>query len=150
MSVTKEQAMAYTEVVQVLKYMPKEDVNKIPKEILEYYYNNRDVSYDFSIDTNKPFEEQVLLEKTKVVLAILFRDYWATDEQREKIHEKENYDIQLLEEKKRKKYNSANIFANKKDKTLETEIKSLVEYKKETWYTKFLQFMKRIFGGKAK
>ena len=50
-------------------------------------------SYNFEIDINKSFEEQVLLEKTKIVLAILFRDYWATEIQREKIKQKENYDI---------------------------------------------------------
>lgn len=150
MSVTKEQAMAYTEVIQVLKYMPKEEVNKIPKDILEFYNNNMDTSYEFSIDTNKSFEEQILLEKTKIVLAILFRDYWATDEQREKIKQKENYDTELLEEEKRKRYNSDNIFAHKNVVEQEKEVKALVEYKKETWFNKFIQFMKNFFGGNKK
>ena len=66
MSITKEQAMAYTEVVEVLKYMSKEEVNKIPKDILDFYNNNMDVSYKFNVNINKPFEEQVLLEKTKL------------------------------------------------------------------------------------
>ena len=80
------------------------------------------------------------------MLAILFRDYWATDEQKEKIKRKEANDIQLLEEEKRSKYNSDNIFNKKKELEPKTEVKSLVEYKKETWYSKFLQFMKKFFG----
>ena len=32
--ITKEYAMAYTEVIEILKYVPDEDVQKIPKEKL--------------------------------------------------------------------------------------------------------------------
>ena len=42
MEITKEHKMAYTEVVEVLKYVPKKDINKIPKDILKYYMDNMD------------------------------------------------------------------------------------------------------------
>lgn len=147
MSSTKEQSMAYTEILEILKYMPKEEVNKIPKNVIDFYNNNRDNSYNFKIDTNKTFEEQALLEKTKVVLAILFRDYWATDEQREKIKKKEIYDLQIKEKEKSEKYNSNELFKPKEENTnLKVEETALVEYKKEGWITKFIQFMKRVFN----
>ena len=145
MKVTKEQAMAYTEVIEVLKYMPKEEQNKIPKEIVKYYKDNMDTSYSFKIDIEKTFEEQNLLEKTKIVLAILFRDYWATEEQREKIKNKEEYDIYLLELEKQEKYNSDNIFKERKEPKVQ-ETKALIEYKEQNWYDKFFEFMKKIFG----
>lgn len=144
MKITKEQAMAYTEVIEILKYMPKEDTNKIPKEIIKYYTDNMDASYNFKIDTEKAFKEQKLLEKTKIVLAILFRDYWATEEQREKIKQKEAYDMYVVELNKKQKYNSDNIFKKKKKQNIEMT-EALVEYKKENWYGKFLEFMKRVF-----
>ena len=147
MKITKEQAMAYTEVVEILKYVPKEEKNKIPKEIIEYYMDNRDISYNFKIDIEKSFEEQALLEKTKIVLAILFRDYWATEEQREKIKRKEQYDMNILELNKKQKYNSDNLFKRKEEKKID-EPKALVEYKKQNWYEKFLEFIKRFFGKK--
>ena len=143
MSVTKEQSMAYTEVIEVLKYIPKKDVEKIPKEILEYYQTNMDNYYDFKIDVNKTFEQQKLLEKTKIVLAILFRDYWATQYQKEKIRQKENYDIQKLEEKKKEIYSYDNLFYREKEQ--ETENLALIEYKKERWYNKFFNWIKSIF-----
>ena len=47
------------------------------------------------------FEEQNLLDETKAILANIFRDYWASEYQRERILAKEKYDLQKLEEKKR-------------------------------------------------
>lgn len=146
MNITKEQSMAYTEVIEVLKYMSKEEVNKIPRDVMSFYYDNMDTSYDFKVDQSKSFEEQSLSEKAKVILAMFFRDYWSSDDQREKIRKKEAYDMQMLEEEKKEKYNSDDIFAKKPEKVIEEEPTSLVEYKKETWFSKFLQFMKRIFG----
>lgn len=142
--VTKEQAMAYKEVIQILKYIPKEEVNKIPDDVIKYYKDNMDVSYNFEVDETKTFEEQNLSEKAKVVLAIFFRDYWATPEQKEKIKKKEEYDINGVEEEKRQKYNTDNIFNNREKENIEE--KALVEYKEEKWFDKFINFMKRFFG----
>ena len=72
---------AYKEVIEILKYVPKEIVDKIPQEMLEMFKAKMDVNYDFKIDTNKEFEEQILLEETKAILANIFRDYWATPSQ---------------------------------------------------------------------
>lgn len=58
------------------------------------------------------FEEQNLLDETKAILANIFRDYWATTYQRDKIIEKKKIDRIKIEENKRKKYNN-DIF-NKK------------------------------------
>ena len=142
MNVTKEQSMAYTEVLEVLKYMPKQEVNKIPKDIMDYYYSNKDREYSYKIDKTKTFKEQELSEKAKVVLAILFRDYWATDEQKEKIKRKEQNDLLLNELKKKQKYNSENIFV-KKDEKNTTE---LIEYKEKNAHNKIIDFIKKLLG----
>lgn len=148
MEVTKEQAMAYTEVIEVLKYMSKEEVNKIPHELIDYYKNNMDITYNYKIDEQKNFEEQVLSEKAKIVLAILFRDYWATESQKERIKSKEKYDLQQLEEEKQKNY-EGDIFKNNKEETINEPVKetmALVDYSTQSWYKKFINFMKKIFG----
>ena len=145
MNVTKEQSMAYTEVIEVLKHMEEIEVNKIPKEIINYYQENRDISYDFKIDAEKSFQEQTLLEQTKVILAILFRDYWATEEQKEKIKQKEKYDLNKIEEEKKERYSTDNLFKRKQE--VEPE-KALIEYKKENWHNKFIEFMRKFFKRK--
>lgn len=41
---------AYTEVLKILKYMPKDDVSKIPVEILQMFENKKDNTYKFEIN----------------------------------------------------------------------------------------------------
>lgn len=149
MKVTREQAIAYKEVMEVLNHMSEEDINKIPKEVLKYYEENQDTSYYFFIDSDKSFVEQNLSDKAKIVLAILFRDYWASEEQREKIKRKEKADIEALEQKKKEIYQNENLFEKNKEVHPKEE-QSLVVLEKEKWYTHFINFMKRIFSKRNK
>lgn len=104
---------AYKEIVEILKYVPEESVNKISKEMRDMFEAEMDKNYSFEIDTAKPFEEQELLEETKAILANIFRDYWATDYQKARIIEKENQDREEGERQKREKYNPNDIFKNR-------------------------------------
>lgn len=94
MPLTKERKKAYVEVCEVLNHMTKTDVEKIPKEILEYYSDNADKKYNFKIDETKTLAEQNLSYTAKVVLAMFYRDYWATQEERDNITKKEKADIE--------------------------------------------------------
>lgn len=105
---------ACTEVIELLKFFPKESVEKIPKKELEVYLYKRDKSYNYKVDKSKSFEEQKMSDKTKAIFANIFRDYWASDYQRERILAKENYDNQKREEERRNKYNPDDIFKNRK------------------------------------
>ena len=106
-------AKAYKEIVEILKYVPKESVNKIPKEMRDMFETEQLKTYNFQIDTGKTFEEQELLEETKAIFANIFRDYLATDYQKDKIIEKENQDREEYERQKREIYNPNDIFKNK-------------------------------------
>ena len=102
---------AYKEVIEILNYVPKESVDKIPQTMLDTFKTKMDKEYDFTVDVNKSFEEQDILEETKAIFANIFRDYWATPYQKERIEAKEKYDRQKLEEEKMKKYNPEDIVA---------------------------------------
>ncbi len=147
---------AYKEVIEILKYVPEESVNKIPQELLDAFKAQMDPDYDFTVDINKNFEEQQLLSETKAILANIFRDYWATPDQKEKIEAKERYDRQKEEEEKRRKYNPDDLFKRTnevdiKEKTEEANINNLpIEVKKEKFYQKIINFFKRIFNIKDK
>lgn len=97
-------AKAYKEIVEILHFVPKENVAKIPQELLKMWEEKMDQNYDFRVDINKNFEEQNLLEETKAILANIFRDYWATPYQKEKIKLKERQDRQKNEEAKKLKF----------------------------------------------
>ena len=91
-------ANAYTEVLDILKYISKEDYEKIPKSKIKVFEENSNKNYSFTYDESKTLEEQNVSEITKAIIAILFRDYWATKEQRYIIIKKQ----QEIKEQKQK------------------------------------------------
>ena len=91
-------ANAYTEVLDILKYVSKEDYEKIPKSKIKVFEENSNKNYNFTYDESKTLEEQNVSEITKAIIAILFRDYWATKEQRYVIIKKQ----QEIKEQKQK------------------------------------------------
>lgn len=141
---------AYKEVIEILNYVPKESVDKIPKTMIDTFKTKMDKEYDFTVDVNKSFEEQDILEETKAIFANIFRDYWTTPYQKERIEAKEKYDRQKLEEEKMKKYNPEDIFKKKQQinesKTVENYNENLpMEVKKDSFYIKIINFFKKFF-----
>ena len=53
-------ANAYTEVLEILKYIPKEDYNKIPKNKIELYETYSNKNYNFIKNTDKTLDEKNL------------------------------------------------------------------------------------------
>ena len=104
---------AYTEVLEILNNISKEEYKKVPKELIELYELKKDKQYKFEITYFEDFENKKILDETKAILAVLFRDYWATEKQREKIILNEKHQINIQEEQKRKEYNPDEIFRNK-------------------------------------
>lgn len=135
---------AYKEVVEILKYVPEESVNKIPKKMLEMFNNNMDNTYEFKVDISKDFEEQNLLEETKAIFANIFRDYWATPYQKERIEAKEKQDRENQEEEKRQVYNPNDIFKTRKS-NVENYSENLPIEVKENFYLKIINFFKNLF-----
>ena len=101
---------AYKEVLEILKYVPQESVNKIPEEMINMFKIKMDKTWNFEVDTTKPFEEQELLDETKAILANIFRDYWATPYQKERIEAREKYELEKIEEEKREKSKPKKIY----------------------------------------
>lgn len=145
--VSIEYANAYSEVLGILKFIAKEDYEKIPNSKIELFETNQNKEYIFKYNPNKTLEEQNVSKRAKAIIGLLFRDYWATDEQKEKIIRKQNYDRQILEEQKKSMYDVENIF-KKKSYTNETEVeevKEMVVYKEQRWYHKLFAKILKIF-----
>ena len=143
-----EYANAYSEVLGILKCISTEEYNKIPKEKIKLFEEYSNKEYIFNYDSNKTLDEQNVSKRAKAVIAILFRDYWATDTQREKIIAKQNYDRQKVEQELMKKYNPDNLFKKKEqieEINKNKECKDLVEYKEESFIIIILKKIKKIF-----
>ena len=141
-----EYANAYSEVLEILRYVSIDDFNKIPKEQIDFFENNSNTDYDFFYNPYKTLDEQNVSKRAKAIIAIIFKDYWATDLQREKIIAKQKYDRMKLEKEKQTRYNYNDIFKNKKIENIEnsTETFAMIEYR-ETFLDKIIKKIKKIF-----
>ncbi len=52
-----ELAQAYSEVYEILKYIPITYLNKIPKDVVNIFKNIRDKNYKVKINPNIPLED---------------------------------------------------------------------------------------------
>ena len=143
---------AYVEALEILKHIPLEDYNRIPTEIIENMELNSDKEYHYTITNFHDFQELTILSETETILAVLYRDYWATDEERNRIFKKEKEDFLSLEEEKRKKYNPDDLFKKTNNTsenieniqdTQEIANTSLIKYK-ESFFTKLKEFILKI------
>ena len=137
----EEYAVACTEVLEILNYISKEDYNKVPRDVIQ-----DDIV--FLYNPWKDINEQKMSETGRVMLASFFRDYWATDEQRNKIKAFQNNKRYQIEEENKQKYNT-DIFKNRNTTINESQIDQtrnmqLVEYK-ENIFMKILGFFKKMF-----
>lgn len=145
-----EYANAYSEVLEILKYISKEDYEKIPNSKIELFETNYNKDYIFKYNPNKTLDEQNVSKTAKAIIAILFRDYWATEIQKEKIISKQNYDRMKLEEERKARYNSNNLFKNNEkriimDNTEKEEELALIETSDIKWYKKVWRFLTKFF-----
>lgn len=148
--VNVEYAIAYKEVFEILKYIPKADYDKIPNEKIALYKTMQDKNYNFKYDPSVTLDEQNVSKRAKAIIGLLFRDYWATDIQREKILAKQKYERQKNENEKVQNYQYEDLFKKNRIEIKQTEIKentnivSLIQYK-ENVFTKILNKIKSIF-----
>ncbi len=142
-------AIAYSEVLEILKYIPVNNYNKIPKEKIELFETNASREYTFNYDPNKTLEEQNVSKIAQGIIILLFRDYWATEFQKNKIIAKQNYDRMKLEEEKKQKYN-VDIFQNKNNYNHKPNIENTKEVTvvnhKESIFRKIINKIKNIFS----
>lgn len=140
-----EHQNAYSEILEILKYISEEDYKKIPEERIKIFqkYSNKDSNFKY--DPNKSLDEQNVSKIAKVIIGILYRDYWATDTIRSLIQKKQNIDMKILEEENRKKYDIDNILKrrNSKLKTENYNNELPKEYKKESIFKKIINLIKR-------
>ena len=130
---------AYVEVLEILKYIPENEYKKVPLELIYNMQREADKEYKFEVTNFENFQEQKLLKETETILAVLFRDYWASKEQRQIILENEKNDSKILEIEKTKKFNTENLFKSKEKDNYQKNIEetALVEFK-ENFFTKLL------------
>ena len=140
-------ARAYTEVLEILKHFPEEEYKKIPVEKINFYKNNMDKNYKFTIDPEIDLANQNISKEANAIIVTLFRDYYATEEQKVKINEILDLNQKKEELEKKKKYNPDDIFRNNQQLNRDIEnldtTTQLVKYK-ENFFVKFKNFIFKL------
>lgn len=83
MEISLEQREAYSEVLEVLRHMEKKYVEKIPKNLIMFFYDNCSLDYEFRM--TKSIGEERLKPKTLDLLALLNFNYWAKNKSKEEL-----------------------------------------------------------------
>ncbi len=82
-AIALEQREAYSEVLEVLRHMNKIYVDKIPKKLIMFFYDNCSLDYEYRM--TKPIEEETFKEATIDILAILNLNYWSKISNKEEL-----------------------------------------------------------------
>ena len=70
--VDNKYAVAYSEVLEILKYIPIEDYNKIPESKINLFKANANYENTFKYDPNKTLEEQNVSKIAKGIIILLY------------------------------------------------------------------------------
>lgn len=139
---------AFVEVEQIIMLMPKGLQDKIPKKFKNLLSTWKDPNYIVNIE--EPFEECNIMEETKIVLAVIYRDFLCSEEERKEILERDKNKLLEFEQELREKYNPDNIFKNKNNSSeniqdnISTET-AVVEYKEKNFIQKLFDKIKHLF-----
>lgn len=130
---TKEDyAKAYTELLEILKYFSKESLEKLPKENIEMYNVEKDKYHNFTYNEELELDEQNISKLTIILIANLYIQYLASEEERDKIKERDKKELELLENQKREMYNSDKLFENRKKAIYKYNIEDVNEKQQNT------------------
>ena len=86
-----------TEVNEILNLSDENVIKKIPYEFRQMVVKNMDKGYIPQIDSNKSLEEQNISDKAKDFIALIYKNYIATESEKEILLQKE---AQLMQYRK--------------------------------------------------
>lgn len=145
--ISNNYAKAYKELLEIIKHFPLDEYNRIPIDKIKFYEENMDKKYNFTINPNIDLSEQNILKETKALIVTLYEDYFATEEQKEKINEILKLNQKKAEQEKRKKYNPQDLFET--NKAIEKVQKNneqktaLIQYK-ENFFIRFKNYILKL------
>lgn len=139
---------AFYEVDEILKMMPYEILDKIPKKFRNMISQNKLLTSNKKISG---LNDENLSKDAKVVLYMIYRDFLCSEEEEQELLRQENKDLE-------EKYSYENLFKSTKKDEIKSETISveeipieetaLTETKELKWYEKIIDFIKNIFNVK--
>ncbi len=135
----------YEELYEVLRYMDKPTVMKIPESILRNILEKRNKEFKTRIDKNDLFKEENMSKEAVDILCWLEYKFLMSEENKKEIDKIKN---RKLKEMENKNYDLNNLF--KKKEIAEAHINNiqLIEKKEKSWLKKILDNIIKFFARK--
>lgn len=141
--------IALAEVNSVLEVSEEEVINKIPQKFKEYLQENMDKEYKANIIPGLAIFAQPISMEAKELLRLVYRDFLATKEEKEKLVEREKKI--LNKDKEDKIYKTVDVENLQKEKDVSNNFEKSepinnlqITVIKENWYIKVLRKMKSL------
>lgn len=146
---------SYNEILEILKYIPSQEYERIPKDRIDFYERHKDPSYKFEYNPSKSLNEQNVLRETKAIIVGLYRDVVATDIQKEKLerilvrNQNEYYKKSMNE-----KFDYKELFDKKQENLKNDEVKiaegsTQIQVYRENIIVRMFKAIKRLFSKKS-
>lgn len=129
------------EVDEILKHLPKNDYEKIPKEIKDVIRENKDKEYQWKYDEKKKLKEQNVNDDTIAILSYINMEYLLNKEQKafvEKLHQINDQNHIKKEVFTETKYDNKELFTKKNNDKKEQSKQILVLEHKENIFKRLL------------
>lgn len=143
---------AFKEVYYILQNTEDELIEKVPQKFINFLQTNMDKNYQINISTNIEINKQKLLPETEDILSLIFRSYWATDEEKYNFLLKDQQENSKNEKNKNVEYVGKDIykvFEERKKISKITANNDLIVIKKENIIRIFFNKLLHIFKQKS-
>ena len=141
---------AFKEVYDILGNTEIELIEKIPTKFMDFIKVNMNVNYKTNIKFDEPIDNQPLLKETEAILSLIYRSYWASDEEKQELATKSQKEFVEIEEKKKEEYQGKDIYQIFEERKNINKVKldnNLMVIEKESiikkFFNKILSFFKK-------
>lgn len=147
--VSEEYKIAATEVLDIIEHLSLNATNKIPMQLLEFFKEVSMQDYKPQFDYSGGLEKINFTPKTKALLAMIYRNYLCSEEERKEFDQKLFENEEKYQQELREKYNPDKIFQNpeleENAKEENNQNTALIEYKEKKWYHKIFEKIRQLF-----
>lgn len=151
-----EYSEAAVEVLDILNYTNQEDVRKIPQSFIKFLTEIANKNYKANFNHNGPISGLNLKKQTRELLGFIYITWWCNDKERnnyKNIIHSNNTKAEITDQIDT--YDIDDIFKNKKEaktnavtENIAEKETSIIEYKEESLFKKFLNKIVSFFINK--
>ncbi len=137
------------EVFTILSFFSNDLLDKVPNTVIEkigFLAMNSDA--DFHIDRRKSLKEQNISEESKDFISLIYYNYIADEKEKGELLELWNGNENKYQDELEKKYNSDNLFPNRKKEVQINNTDMVMADNKENLFSKIKNIIRKIFKNK--